>query len=221
MITYTETNGDSNYRFVQKGIYPQIKRIDNVKGRSNAYAKVFQETDADYVYIIPGDHNVNSDFKFEEPVDDNIHVWPSVNRANQILSYGSSIILFPVAPFKNHTFDKVNVLLGINHPISLEATPASTDQWDYSDFSMFSHIVRRNIMLRMMIEENIAGAREEFDRWQDWNSYPPFSGDNIKTFWEFANTLDIADISDDLFDSYDILKKMFVESFIKTEVDAR
>lgn len=221
IITYTETNGESNFRFIQKNIFPQIKRIDNIKGRSNAYAKVFEDTDADYVYIISGDHNVNLDFKFLEPADDNIHVWPSKNRANQHLSYTSGIRLFPVQPFKSHTFNKVNPLLDITHPIVLETEPASTDQWDYSDFSMFTHIVRRNLTLRMMVEEGINGAQAELDKWKEWDYFPEFSRENIKTFWEFADTLDLNEVPDDLFDSYDILKKMFVESFIKKEINAR
>ena len=42
MITYTETNGDSNFRRLQTVVYPQAKRMDNIKGRNNSYAKIFQ-----------------------------------------------------------------------------------------------------------------------------------------------------------------------------------
>ena len=221
MITYTEANAESNFRYLQKTLYPQAKRIDNVKGRSNAYAKVFQDTDADYVYIIPGDHNVNEDFVFEEPKDDNIHVWPSVNRSNQYISYNSGIRLFPVAPLKNHVFDKVDPLLGIDHTFVLETKSASNNQWDYNDFSMFSHIVRENITLRVMMDEGVEHANYEYNKWQEWDLHPAYSRDNIKVFWEFAETLNPNDIPDELFDTYDHLKKMFVESFIKSEVDAR
>jgi hypothetical protein len=221
IITYTETNGESNYRFIEKNIYPQIKRVDNIKGRSNAYAKVFEDTDADYVYIVPGDHNVSVDFKFEEPIDDAVHVWPSKNRANQIESYSSGIRLFPVAKFKNHQFNKIDPLLDINHQVILETKIASVDQWDYSDFATFTHVVKQNLILRMMINEGIVGAEEEFKKWQEWDAYPPFSQENIKTFWEFASTLDLYEIPDSLFDTYDDLKKMFIDSFIKTEINAR
>lgn len=221
MITYTEANGESNFRHLQTSSYAKAKRIDNVKGRSNAYAKVFQDTDADYVYIVPGDHNVSPEFVFEEPQDDAIHIWPSVNRSNQHISYTSSIKLFPVAFFKNHTFDKVDPLLGISHPVVLEETPASTNQWDYNDFSTFAHVVKENLTLRLMIDQEIAGAKEEYLKWQEWDLHPGYSKDNIKVFWEFAEQLNPNEVSEDLFDTYDQLKKMFVESFIKTEVNTR
>jgi hypothetical protein len=221
IITYTETNGESNYRFIEKNLYPQVKRIDNIKGRSNAYAKIFEDTDADYVYIVSGDHNVNTDFKFIVPSDDAVHVWPSKNRANQMISYSSGIKLFPVAPFKDHKFNKIDPLLDITHKIVLEKEPGSVDQWDYSDFAMFTHIVKQNLTLRMMIDEQIVGAKEEFEKWQEWEAYPEFSRENIKVFWEFASTLDPYQISESLFDTYDDLKKMFIDSFIKTEINAR
>jgi hypothetical protein len=221
MITYTETNGESNFRRLQTVVYPQAKRMDNIKGINNAYAKIFQETTAEYVYIIHGDHSINEDFVFPEPQDDNIHIWPSVNRSNQQVSYNSSIKLFPVAPFKEHEFDKVDPLLGIDHKIVLEATPASNNQWDYSDFSIFAHVVRENIILRVMIDDNIVGALEEYNKWQEWQFHPPYSRENIQTFWEFGETLNPDEVSDDLFNDYDLLKKMFIESFIKTEIDAK
>jgi len=221
MITYTETNGESNFRRLQTVVYPQAKRMDNIKGRNNAYAKIFQETTAKYVYIIHGDHSINEDFVFLEPQDDNIHIWPSVNRSNQQVSYNSSIKLFPVAPFKEHEFDKVDPLLGIDHKIVLESTPASNNQWDYNDFSIFAHVVRENIILRVMIDDNIVGALEEYNKWQEWEFHPPYSRENIQTFWEFGETLNPDEVSDDLFNDYDLLKKMFIESFIKTEIDAK
>jgi len=221
IITYTETNGESNYRHLQKSIYPQVKRVDNIKGRSNAYAKVFEDTDADYVYIVSGDHNVSTTFKFEEPVDDAIHVWPSINRSNQHPTYTSGIKLFPVAPFKNHVFDKVDPLLGIEHNIVLEVEPASTHQWDYNDFAIFSHVVKENLTLRMMIAEGIHGAKEEYEQWQKWDMHPVFSKDNIKVFWEFAETLDPAEVPEELFDTYDHLKQMFIDSFVKSEISTK
>jgi hypothetical protein len=221
MITYTETNGESNFRHAQRTVYPQIKRIDNIKGRSNAYAKVFEDTDADFVYIVSGDHNINPEFKFKEPTDDAVHIWPSVNRSNQYVSYSSGIKLFPVAQFKNHKFDKVDPLLGFDHKVILETDPASTHQWDYNDFAIFSHVVKENIILRVMIDEGINGAVDEYATWQTWDLHPEYSRENIKVFWEFAETLNPNDVPDELFDDYDHLKKMFVDSFIKTEVNAR
>lgn len=217
IITYTETNGDSNFRFIKNNIFPEVKRIDNIKGRSNAYKAVFDDTDADYVYIVEGDHNVNVDFKFDAPPDEAVHVWPSVNRSNQWHTYASGIKLFPVKPFKGYEFNKFDILLGLETPIVLERGSASTHQWDYTDFATFSHTTKQNLKLRAMISEEIAGAQEEYDKWMQWELHPEFSRDNIRTFWEFAETLNLDDLPEDFFDNYDQLKQMFIDSFIKVE----
>ena len=72
-----------------------------------------------------------------------------------------------------------------------------------------------------MIDDKIVGALEEYNKWQEWQFHPPFSRENIQTFWEFGETLNPDEVSDDLFNDYDLLKKMFIESFIKTEIDAK
>ena len=217
IITYTETNGDSNFRWIKNNLFPEVKRIDNIKGRSNAYKAVFDDTDADYVYIVEGDHNVNPDFKFDVPPDEAVHVWPSVNRSNQWHTYASGIKLFPVQPFKGYEFNKFDVLLGLETPIVLEKGSASAHQWDYTDFAIFSHIARQNLKLRAMISEGIVGAQEEYNKWTEWELHPEYNRENIKTFWDFAETLSLDTLPDDFFDTYDYLKQLFIDSFIKVE----
>jgi hypothetical protein len=210
IITYTEANGESNHRFLRR-LYNKTLRVDNVKGIAQAYKKVLEDTTADYVYIVEGDHNVKEDFRFKNIEDDNVHVWPSINRCNQMLTHSSGIKCFPVKHYKNHNFNSVDVLLDIPTGIVWEDIPASYNQYDNTDFHTFSHVVKQNLKLRMMMDAKLPHAQDEYNKWQEWDLNVPYRQPLIKGSWAYAESLDHNNLPENFFNDYDELKKAFVQ----------
>lgn len=90
-ISYNEINAEENFKKLSKR-YPQIKRIENVKGIHQAHIAAANLCDTDYFWVIDGDAIVLDAFDFSYKVpkwEKNIvHVWRSKNPINN-LEYGN------------------------------------------------------------------------------------------------------------------------------------
>ncbi len=108
-ISYHESNAEQNFdklhqRFNNIGVFgDRIKRVSNVKGIHNAHIEAAKIVNTNYFYVVDGDADIVSDFKFDyETIDsDVVHVYSSINPINN-LEYGyGGVKLLPTQLTKN------------------------------------------------------------------------------------------------------------------------
>jgi hypothetical protein len=211
-ISYDEPNAELNFDHLLTK-FKDTKRIEGISGISNAYAEVFKQATTDFVYIVEGDNFVLDTFEFSEPIDDNIHAWPCINRSTQTNSFNGGIKLFPVEPMKQHIFNKIDVLLSIDYPCFYEITAGSVHAFDTDEFHTVSHTIKQYLRLSMMRNVGEQGIDEEWNRWitPEWHS--PARKDLITKAIEYAKTIKPEDISDDFFDTREVILQIYASSF--------
>jgi hypothetical protein len=211
-ISYDEPNAEVNFDCLLDK-FKESKRIEGIDGTSNAYAEVFKQATTDFVYIVEGDNFVLDTFKFTEPVDDNIHAWPCINRSTQTNSFNGGIKLFPVEPMKTHSFNKVDVLLGIDYPCFYEEIAGSVHAFDTDEVHTVSHTIKQYLRLSMMKNVGEPGIDEEWNRWIDPQWHSQARKDLIMQAVEYAKNINPNDIGEDFFDNRAAILQIYNDTF--------
>jgi hypothetical protein len=215
-ISYEEPNADSNFVYVQE-LAPEAKRIQGVKGITNAYAEAGKQATADYVYIVEGDNYIKEGFTFKEFDDGAVHAWPCINRSTQAVSFNGGIKLFPREVLQNTQFNKIDVLM-LDHPVTYEAEPASFHAWDTDGFHTVNHTLKQILRLRMMREAGEPGIDDEWDQWHDKQRHSA-NRELIMRVVEYADELSLDDLAEDFFDNHDIIKSIYETKFKLDDTD--
>jgi hypothetical protein len=216
-ISYEEPNAESNLVYVQE-LAPEVKRVQGVKGISNAYAEVAKQATADYVYIVEADNFIKEGFTFKEYNDELIHVWPAINRSTQSLTFNGGVKLFPLKALQETTFNKIDVLI-LDHPIIFEEEVASYHAWDTDEFHTVSHALKQILRLRMMREAGEPGIEEEWNHWHDKQRHSVARSELIMRVVEYADELSLEDLAEDFFDNHDIIKSIYETKFKLGDTD--
>jgi len=97
-ISYNEPNAEANwYRVLE--IFPNAKRVKNVKGIFEAHKRAAEIATTDMFYVVDGDAELVDNWKFDYKPNvfdlDCVHLWTSINPIND-LEYGwGGVKLFP------------------------------------------------------------------------------------------------------------------------------
>jgi hypothetical protein len=215
LISFDEVDGDSNWRHLLR-LAPEAVRIHGIKGAATAYQEAASKATKDYFYVVEGDNQMMSEFEFKNIDDGAVHVWPTINRSGQFISYQGCIKAFPTDKFKTHEFCKVDAMLNIDHvPTIFEETPASYHAMDVNSKDSIRHTIKQVLRLRTLIDLGNFWAELELKKWKE--SPHGLQAADIKWAIDYAENLDFNTVDDDFYDNYDALDKI-VEEYMSVSI---
>lgn len=178
-ISYEEETADKNWELFNKR-FPHARRIDKVKGISNAHKTCANLSNTDMFYTVDADSQIldNWDFTFVPPLYDRdyIHIWYSKNPINN-LEYGyGAVKLWPTDKvfFFNQSFLDFTTTVG---KIKIMPDVINITNFNTSPYNTWKSAFRECIKLSLNIEKN-PNDIESINRlnvWQNVFNPVPFS----------------------------------------------
>lgn len=154
LLSYGELSADINFENL-KLRYPHIKRIEGVKGISQAHKKAAALSSTYMFYVIDADAEVLHEFKFNHHLSNidinTVYVWNSRNPVNG-LEYGyGGVKLLPKQLVLSASNASIDFTTSISSNFKIMADVANITKFDTSSFSTWRSAFRECVKLSSRI----------------------------------------------------------------------
>lgn len=171
-ISYSEPNAEANwYRVLE--LFPNAKRVKNVKGIFEAHKRAAEIADTDMFYVVDGDAELVDNWKFDYKPNvfdlDCVHLWTSINPIND-LEYGwGGVKLFPRKLLLDAETWKVDLTTGLGKLKYINKVSNITS-FNSDEFSTWRSAFRECAKLSSGLNSNTTTRSETQERLHTWTT---------------------------------------------------
>ena len=158
-ISYDETNRETNYNKLLER-FPNVKRIDGVKGIYKAHIEAAKLCTTDYFWVVDGDSEIVPEFNFDYVVPfydyEKVRVWRSINPINDLIYGYGGVKLLPrtsvLKKFNNYnSLDKPDMTTSISRNYEPIIEISNITVFNTNSFSAFRAAFRECVKLSSRI----------------------------------------------------------------------
>lgn len=169
-ISYNEPNADENYRKILSK-FPDIYRVNNVKGIHNAHIEAAKMCNTDMFWVIDGDAKLHDDFNFDYMPSlhetDVVHVWHSINPINKLIYGYGGVKLLPRKLTLSMDTSPTDITTSISNKFKSMPVISNITAFDTDPYSVWRSAFRECVKLSSKVI-NRQVSSETNDRLNTW-----------------------------------------------------
>jgi hypothetical protein len=181
-ISNGETNADENYELLKQR-YPDVKRVDRVKGIHQAHIEAAKLCDTEMFWVVDGDAEILDTFNFDYQIArydvdgrSTVYVWRSYNPVNSLVYGYGGVKLLPTDLTRNVDVNSADMTTSISKNFKAIAEMSNKTAFNTDPFSAWRSGFRECVKLasRTIDRQNEEETEFRLNAWCTKGADKPF-----------------------------------------------